>query len=794
MPSFSTAGSGNLRAFGFGGTRGPAAAPSGLSVATASASQLNLSWSNGDATANTQVFREGTLIATLNAGLTTYNDTTGLSSGTTYSYIVRHIKFSILTSANSASASNNTSVNAPSALSVQAVPTSVATPTSLSAVAASPTQINLSWVNADASASIRVLRGGSLVTTLSAGTTTFNDTGLSSATTYSYTVQHSRTQSQINLAWSSGDGTANTQVYRNGSLIANTNVGVTSYSDTGLSGSYTYIVRHIKNSISSSNATSASATTTTVLSSESGAASATTTLSAPTSLSATAKPVSLTAPYALGATAASPSSINLSWTNGDGSLSTQILRAGSVIATASPGTTTYTDSGLASATGYSYTVRHVKTQSQIDLAWTNGDGGASTQILRGGILITTVGVGTTTYSDTGLGATTYSYTVRHIKNSVLSSESGGASATTTTIASAESASASATTTLNAPNSLSALVSTDTSVALSWTNNDSTANTQVFRNGTLIYNQLNSSSVTDTGLTATTQYSYTWRNIKNGVETANSIAVTARPQALFTGGSISSVGGYRVHVFTSTSTLTVSTPGTVEYLVVGGGAGAGGSYGGGGGGGGVVSSSTYIDSNRTATIGAGGGEAVGGNSSTLQSVIEAYGGGSGGAFGENGGSGGSGGGGGCDAGVGGSGTSGQGNGGGNAASAFDTGLGFTVRGGGGGGGKNGSGSSASGSDSGGGYWTVYGGDGGAGATNSWTGTTYTFGSGGGGSSSGGSNGGAAGVGGVGAGNGAFGGQPGNNGTTNLGGGAGGGGGSNPGASGGSGTIIVRYPYV
>src|SRR5205085_1374039 len=72
------------------------AAPSGLSASTVSQTQINLSWT--DNSSNETGFVVGrtttsggpyTDIATVGAGVTTYNNTTGLSANTTYYYVVR---------------------------------------------------------------------------------------------------------------------------------------------------------------------------------------------------------------------------------------------------------------------------------------------------------------------------------------------------------------------------------------------------------------------------------------------------------------------------------------------------------------------------------------------------------------------------------------------------------------------------------------------------------------------------------------------------------------------------------
>jgi hypothetical protein len=155
-------------------------------------------------------------------------------------------------------------------------------------------------------------------------------------------------------------------------------------------------------------------------------------------------------------------------------------------------------------------------------------------------------------------------------------------------------------------------------------------------------------------------------------------ITNRTRA--TGGSITQVGNYTVHTFTSTSNFIALEPLTVDYLVVAGGGGGGSDadVGGGGGGGGFRTGSLTITAeSHPITIGNGGARGTGpditgtgggtngtqGGSSSFN-IITSTGGGYGGTRSQAGGSGGSGGGGG-DAGMaGGAGIAGQGNNGGN----------------------------------------------------------------------------------------------------------------------------------
>ncbi len=66
-------------------------------------------------------------------------------------------------------------------------PTTV--PTSL-ALTATGTSVSLSWTNTDNISQIRVYRGASLVTTLSAASTSYTNTGLSQVTSYSFNVRY----------------------------------------------------------------------------------------------------------------------------------------------------------------------------------------------------------------------------------------------------------------------------------------------------------------------------------------------------------------------------------------------------------------------------------------------------------------------------------------------------------------------------------------------------------------------------------------------------------------------------
>ena len=271
----------------------------------------------------------------------------------------------------------------------------------------------------------------------------------------------------------------------------------------------------------------------------------------------------------------------------------------------------------------------------------------------------------------------------------------------------------------------------------------------------------------------------------------------------TGGDEVISNGYKYHVFRSSGTLNVASPGWVETLVVAGGGGGGGDRGGGGGAGGVKFASMLAKNGpNNVIVGAGGvgGSVSGavqpggnGNDSSILTTTSVGGGGGGRTTANNGANGGSGGGGAFDT-SGGVGTSGQGNNGGNGNQVGNPSGTATGSGGGGGSGAAGSNGVANG-----------GGAGGTG-TDTWSSILNAVNAGVSGRIAGGGGGatdlrstnnpGPGGSGGGGAGGGTTHGVQGAvNGVTNTGSGGGAGNGGipqTPGANGGSGIVIIRYP--
>src|SRR5712692_9133527 len=159
----------------------PPSTPTGLTAAVAGSTGANLSWSashDNVAVTGYLVRRNGVKVATPSSA--TYADA-GVSAATTYSYTVAARDAAGNLSPDSASVSVTT------AIATDTTPPT--TPTGLTAAAAGSTGANLSWSASTDNVGVTgyiVRRNGVQVAT--PATTSYADTGLSAATTYSYTV------------------------------------------------------------------------------------------------------------------------------------------------------------------------------------------------------------------------------------------------------------------------------------------------------------------------------------------------------------------------------------------------------------------------------------------------------------------------------------------------------------------------------------------------------------------------------------------------------------------------------
>ncbi|MFN7139548.1 MAG: fibronectin type III domain-containing protein, partial [Limisphaerales bacterium] len=360
-------------------TTPPPAAPSGLTAAAVSATQVNLNWTDNSNNEDNFIVARSTTsggpytdIATLPANTTSFGNS-GLSPNTTYYYVVRSV--------NSGGASGNS--NQATVTTPQAAPNA---PSGLAATAVSASQINLTWTdNSNNESSFVVSRsttsGGpySDIATLGANTTSYSNTGLSANTTYYYVVRASNaggsspnsnqasattlqsppaapsglaatavSSSQINLSWTDNSNNESNFIVARSTTsggpytdVATLAANTTSFNNTGLSAgtTYYYVVRATNAGGSSANSNQASAQT----------------LAPPPA-----------APSGLSATAIDSTQVSLSWsdnsTNEDSFVIARSTASGGPytdVVSVSANTTAYTDFGLTQNTTYYYVVKAV---------------------------------------------------------------------------------------------------------------------------------------------------------------------------------------------------------------------------------------------------------------------------------------------------------------------------------------------------------------------------------------------------------------------------------------------------
>jgi chitodextrinase len=519
----------------------PPPPPTNLTATTVSASEIDLSWtaSAADDLTGYRVLRNGSPIAVL--GLTTTYRDSGLQGFTTYNYTVTALDDEGLESGPSAPAQATT---------LDGTPPTV--PSNLTADATGTTSIDLDWsASADPETGVagyRVYRDGNEIATTTQ--TSYEDTGLSPATSYAYRVQAVNGQGlesglsnqatattqdgsppttptnlaatavstdRIDLTWSASSdpesGVLGYRVYRDGSQIGQT--AQPSYTDTGLSPAteYEYRVRAVNgDGLQSALSDPASATT----------------------LDATPP----TAPQNLAANPVGAERIDLSWTASEdpesGIEGYRVFRDGSEVGNTTQ--TVFQADGLSSATEYDFFVVAVNGQGlesqpsatvsattfdgtgpttpadltataagtdRIDLDWSAAEdpesGIAEYKVFRDGLE-----VGSTTetaYQDSGLDpATTYEYRVSAVNGEGLQGGLSDPASATTNDASGP----------TAPGDLTAEAVSQTQVNLAWSASEDPESGIdryiVYRSGDVI-GSVTDTSFADSGLTQNTTYTY-----------------------------------------------------------------------------------------------------------------------------------------------------------------------------------------------------------------------------------------------------------------------------------------------
>ena len=352
----------------------PPSAPSALTGQAVDANTVSLSWTaatDNVGVSGYYVYRNGALLATVVSG-TVYTDNTAAPSSA-YSYTVKAFD----ANANLSAAGNAVNVTTPALVDTQAP----SVPTGVVKSATTDTATTISW-NASTDnvgvAAYLVLRNN--VQIASTAATSFNDSGLSPSTTYSYTVRArdasgntSAASAPVSVVTTTAGGNTATVYYRSSANWATVNLH---YAPTG--GNWTTVP-----GIAMASACSGWMVKTVALGSSSGlqavfnngagtwdnrgganyalsmgvsaVSAGVVSLSDPCSGDDATPP---SAPAGLAARNVSGTSVTLAWTASSDNVAVagyKILRNNVQIGTSTtPG---YTDSGLTAATAYSYTVR-----------------------------------------------------------------------------------------------------------------------------------------------------------------------------------------------------------------------------------------------------------------------------------------------------------------------------------------------------------------------------------------------------------------------------------------------------
>jgi fibronectin type 3 domain-containing protein len=314
--------------------------PTGLTATPISSSQINLSWTAATDNIAVTSYRlercagaSCTTFAQIATPTTTTYSDTGLSAATSYSYRVRAVDAAANLSAYSSTATTSTSGGGGDS-------TPPTAPTASAASVVSSSAINLSWTASTDNVGVtgyRVERcvGASCTTFAQIATpttTTYGDTGLSAATSYSYRLRATDAAGNLSAYSVTVTGTTNSAADTtpptqptglsatavsgaqvNLSWTASTdNVGVTSYSIERCQGAGCTNFAAVGTSASSSYSdTSVSASTTYVY--RVNARDVAGNISSYSTSASVSTPYAPTAPTALSASPVSTSQINLSW-------------------------------------------------------------------------------------------------------------------------------------------------------------------------------------------------------------------------------------------------------------------------------------------------------------------------------------------------------------------------------------------------------------------------------------------------------------------------------------------------
>ena len=450
--------------------------PQGLGASAVGSTFVDLNWtaSTDDVgVAGYTVYRNGSTLATVSGGTTSYRDTS-VSPNVTYSYRVAAFD----------AAGNQSAQSAPASATTTSDTEPPTTPAGLTATPIGTSRIDLSWTASTDEIGVTgyaIYRDGGHLSNVPGGTTQYTDSGLTANTTYTYTVdafdaaanhsEQSLPASATTLSEPPTEPVNTMPPSISGAAQEGQTLTAAPGSWTGAEPiSYAYQWRGCDSSgggcVDIVPATSDTYTLTggevgatiRVAVTASNSAGSSTAVSAQTAVVTAAPPppdtTPPTIPTGLTASAVASNRVDLFWTastDNVGVTAYTVYRDGVFLTTVGGGVTSYSDTTVTASTTYAYTVdafdaagNHSAASSaatvttpapsdttpptaptgltalaisstRVDLQWNaSTDNVAVTgyAIQRNGVTIASVGAGTTTYSDTTVhNSTTYTYTV-----------------------------------------------------------------------------------------------------------------------------------------------------------------------------------------------------------------------------------------------------------------------------------------------------------------------------------------------------------------------------------------------
>ncbi len=551
-----------------------------------SSPQITLTWTAASGATTYDLYRNGTLyFSGLGSGTLSFiNVGSNVTAGTTYTYFIRARNSAGSTDSNSRSATASTScgVSQPGAFSLTAATTGCD---------GSSPQITLTWTASAGATSYDLYRNGTVYFSgLGSGTLSFINVGsnVSAGTNYTYFIRarnsagstdsNSRsataptgcgisqpgaftltsatpscdgTDPQITLAWTASTGATSYDLYRNGTLyFSGLGSGTLSFINVGSNvtagTNYTYFIR-ARNSGGSTDSNSRSAT-------------------APTSCNVTPPPGAFTLTSAMPGCSGSNPQIQLNWTASSGASTYEVYRNGSLyLAGLSNGTLSFLNTGAAVVTGttYTYFIRARNSGGttdsgtltttapncasgpgsfsltsatsscsgsapQVTLNWTASSNATTYDVYRNGALYSPgVPAGALTFlnigSNVSLG-TTYTYFIR-AKNASGTLDSNTLQTTTPAVCGVAPTPGPFTLT----NAISSCSGGSPQITLNWTTSANATSYDLYRNGTLYFSGLSSSTLsflnTGSNVVAGATYTYFVR-ARNAAGSSDSNALQA----------------------------------------------------------------------------------------------------------------------------------------------------------------------------------------------------------------------------------------------------------------------------